>query len=381
MKNKILLFLIAFFNFHSLFASTGLMLEWEEVKGARAYHLQIRDSNQKIVFDEKVGKPFFELKNLEEGTYEHRIGVYNKFGKIVTYTEWESFSVLKVLPPEVIEPKELELEESTEVKKFSITGKNFKKKMKVSLFPSQGNNFPIQEKKIISESEFQIALNMKDYPVGTYNLVLENSPNKKTEIKNFLKVKPKKEQVAETIEPPPTKKEPEKFEEKPEFEEPYPYWKEAWQSTYFPGLGQWNKGHKFKAVGFGILLMGGVVYYFGTVRDFQSAQKKYDETVLRSGLLSSTLPSSSRLGFLTLLANNENAFQVANYKADLTRQAIIGIGVIYTLNILDALLWKKDNVKKEEEISLFPKLFFYSYKDFYSNQFSTEYQFHWNFRF
>lgn len=381
MRTTIMLFTLII-TFNPLLSVTNFILEWEKVEGARAYQLQVRDSNKNLLIDERVEKTQFELNTLEVGTYEHRVGVYNKFGKISAFTEWSPFTVIQTFPPEVSEPKELEFEESLETKTILLKGKNFSKKTRVYLFPSSQTNPKPLDRKILNDSEIQIALNMKDHPVGKYNLLLENSTTKKTELKEFLKVKPKPTEVAEVREEPPTRKETkEEIPKKEEPSEPYPYWKEAWQSTYLPGLGQWNKDHKIKAVGFGVLLVGSIAYYLGTVSDFRSAQRNYDRVVLQSAIFASLFPPQPLLTF-TVIATNENAFQVAYYKAGLTKQAILGVGAIYGLNILDALLWKKSKPEEPEEFSWFPKFFIYTLGSAQGSFGSgTEYQFRWDFKF
>ena len=82
MLNNIILkfILVLFFNLTlALFAddeSNNLenILEWEEVKFSKGYQVQIRNSNKKVLIDEKVNENKYKIK-LPEGVYEERLGV------------------------------------------------------------------------------------------------------------------------------------------------------------------------------------------------------------------------------------------------------------------------------------------------------------------
>jgi len=62
-------------------------LRWQEINGASGYQIEIRDSNQKYILNEKIKKNFFKVTGLSSGKYEHRIGVINKLEKIEGYTD------------------------------------------------------------------------------------------------------------------------------------------------------------------------------------------------------------------------------------------------------------------------------------------------------
>ena len=68
-------------------------LIWQPVENIKFYQLQVRDNEQEIILDEKVTETKYPLE-LEAGKYEHRVGLYNKFGKVYGFSEWIPFVIV-----------------------------------------------------------------------------------------------------------------------------------------------------------------------------------------------------------------------------------------------------------------------------------------------
>ena len=91
---------------------------------------------------------FFKIrKNIEnkyyiklpEGKYEERVGVYNKFGKISGYTEWQNIVINKVYNPQ-IDNNKFSIQNDTNIHKIIIKGNYFTSDTKVIL-KSEKENF------------------------------------------------------------------------------------------------------------------------------------------------------------------------------------------------------------------------------------------------
>ncbi len=66
--------------------------EWDTARSARAYVIEIKDANERMIFVQTVSAPGLALR-LEEGDYFVRITQINKFGKAVSPGLWEPYSV------------------------------------------------------------------------------------------------------------------------------------------------------------------------------------------------------------------------------------------------------------------------------------------------
>jgi len=371
-------------------STTELTLQWEESKGAKAYHIQVKNLEGQILIDEKVKSTEYKVRDLKEGTYEHRVGVYNKFDKLSGFSEWEKIFILPFPIPEVTSTNKYEWEEDSGIKQMKIEGKNFHKKMKVSLYSSSGKEFPIQSLEI-EKKEMNFSIDTKNFPPDSYTVLLESPRGKSSEIKDFVKVKDFIKITKKPVAEPPAKKEvtelpqkdlPTKKTEEPEEEkqvsERYPYWKEAFQSSLLPGYGQWNKDHQVKSIGFATCFLGGVVYYFAAREDFTQTKKRYDQKTIQTSLYPILQPGTT--SSLYSIIENESFYKKAVEKAEEVQSASSTVAFIYALNILDALFWKTSKFDEQSSFYFKPTVEFNSFSTF-SNQVEVQYKINWTLRF
>ncbi len=393
MRKKLYKFFLFFIYLNSFIYSqttTELTLQWEEAKGAKAYQVQVKNSQGEMLVDEKVKSTEYKIKNLREGTYEHRVGVYNKFEKLSGFSEWEKIFILPTPIPEVTSTNQYEWEEDSGIKEMKIEGKNFHKNIKVSLYSSSEREFPIQSLDI-GKKEMTFSIDTKNFPPDSYTVLLESPRGKSTEIKDFIKLKdfikitkkpvagpPAKKEVTELPQKDlPTKKTEEPKEEK-QVSERYPYWKEAFQSSLLPGYGQWNKDHKIKSIGFATFFWGSVFYYFSAREDFQKTKKRYDQRTIQTSfypILQHGITTS-----LYSISENESFYKKTLEKAEIVQSASSMVAFIYALNILDALFWKTSKFDEQSSFYFKPTVEFNSFSTF-TKQIEVEYKINWVFRF
>jgi hypothetical protein len=86
-----LIFISADFIFLSA-QEKKLKIEWDSVAGATGYAVEIKNSLEIIVIDQKTSEPLIEF-SLTQGKYKLRIGAVNKFDKVSAWSDWEDISV------------------------------------------------------------------------------------------------------------------------------------------------------------------------------------------------------------------------------------------------------------------------------------------------
>lgn len=64
-----------------------IQIEWQKVRGASAYLLEIRDEKGDLVFSEKTKETLLSIE-LAPGNYTKRLTVFNPYGQIGETTEW-----------------------------------------------------------------------------------------------------------------------------------------------------------------------------------------------------------------------------------------------------------------------------------------------------
>jgi hypothetical protein len=124
----------------------------------------------------------------------------------------------------------------------------------------------------------------------------------------------------------------------------------AAKSTILPGWGQVSKEHYFSALFFDVGIIVGVAQYKATIDTFHSEKNKYNELVLR-GLLYQAVEGQD-FGLMYGYIASENQFHRAQGTATEAYQASIFLAAMYTLNILDSLLWKTSSDLSENSTTI-----------------------------
>lgn len=365
----------------SMAEESGTLL-WAEVKGAKGYQVQVRDEKNQTVLDKKTPENSFKVK-LPFGKYEHRVGVYNKFGKLGNFSEWVKFAVTKSLVPEITGEKQIEVIISSKRKKISIKGNYLYTYTKVSLQNSR-KQIKLENLKKVSADTVEFEISYEDFSPDVFDLVLENPKKKILKIEKFLVLKNRwdsAETVIRESQDKPAKDVPGKDSPgkeiagkntdpvKPAVKGRYPYWKEAGMSALLPGRGQFMKNQAWKGIVFDGMLVLGAAYYYYSYQEFLQAKNNYNAAVLNgvyftafSRMASGNASSTGLiLGNLSALSNSESKYKRGQDKASAVQGAAILIGLVYTLNILDALLWKvpePDAALEEGRLRMFTNMGF-----------------------
>ncbi|MBK8393743.1 MAG: hypothetical protein IPL26_00650 [Leptospiraceae bacterium] len=325
------------------------ILTWEAIPNANGYQLQIRNESEEIIVEKKTTESSYTL-NLPPGKYSHRVGSYNKFGKISSYSEWFSFNITKTLEPEVTNPKQV-IGSKTELEmKILIEGKNFYKDTLISLKNEIESVAIIKTK--LKKNGYELTIDNENTKIGNYDLTLENPRKKILVIKDFYILK--SEPVISVIPDKPDEnvdKDKVADNDKKETESKvetltYPYWGEAARSALFPGWGQFRKDQKYSGFFFGFSTIVSAAYFYSNYSSFQTAQKDYNQSVTQS-LLFQTLGGGEFVTFYGFFSSEEKLQKAQSASASVFNASII-LASIYSLNVLDALLWKISNKPPEQ---------------------------------
>lgn len=364
----------------SMAEESGTLL-WAEVKGAKSYQVQVKDEQNKIILDKKTTENSFKVK-LPFGKYEHRVGVYNKFGKLGNFSDWVKFAVTKSLVPEVTSEKQIEVIISSKRKKISVTGNYLYTYTKVALQNSR-KQFKLENLRKASADTIEFEISYEDFSPDVFDLILENPKKKILKLEKFLVLKNRwdsAETVIRESQETPGKDSPGKdvagkttpakgTEVKSPVKGRYPYWKEAGMSALIPGRGQFMKNQAWKGLVFDGMLVLGAAYYYYSYQEFLQAKKNYNSAVVNGVYFTafSRMASGSAstgglvMGNLSALSNSESKYKRGQEKASAVQGAAILIGLVYTLNILDALLWRvpePDAAFEEGRIKMFTNMGF-----------------------
>ncbi len=354
MLNKILeiLVLLLFFNI-SIF-STDIeednnienTLEWESVKSAKGYHVQIRNSNKKLIVDEKIIENKYYIK-LPEGKYEERVGVYNKFGKISGYTEWQNIVINKVYNPQ-IDNNKLSIQNDTNIHKIIIKGNYFTSETKVIL-KSEKENIKISELIFKSEKEIEITINLENVSSGIYDLFIINPRNKKGSSLEYLSIIEKNSNLVQSNERSiDTSKVSTFIPEKKALNY-------GIRSAILPGFGQFHKNQKVKSGLYAITFLGSLYYLENLVSAYSENKKQYENSSNLGIILGlQTQNFSNGLIFYNLNQSNQYLSQ-AESKGLQATQVLSVASLVYLVNVFDAI-YSKSN----DEVSIKPGFQFYS---------------------
>ena len=353
MLNKILeiLLLSLFFNI-SIF-STDIednniesTLEWESVKSAKGYHVQIRNSNKKLIVDEKIIENKYYIK-LPEGKYEERVGVYNKFGKISGYTEWQNIVINKVYNPQ-IDNNKFSIQNDTNIHKIIIKGNYFTSDTKVIL-KSEKENIKISEQIFKSEKEIEITINLENVSSGIFDLFIINPRNKKGSSLEYLSIIEKNSNLVQSNERSiDTGKVSTFIPEKKALNY-------GIRSAILPGFGQFHKNQKVKSGLYAITFLGSLYYLENLVSAYSENKKQYENSSNLGIILGlQTQNFSNGLIFYNLNQSNQYLSQ-AESKGLQATQVLSVASLVYLVNVFDAI-YSKSN----EEVSIKPGFQFYS---------------------
>ncbi len=220
-------------------------LEWKPVDGAYAYKVEVRDQSKKVFFEKTIRTNKIDI-SLTTGSYEHRIGVMNKFSKIVGYSNWYPLNVLVSVPP-IIETKgRISSKKGDSEFTFTLDGKNFFEETKIAIV-SSSEKITVDKSEVLSDGKkIKISVNLSDAKPGVYDIIFENPKKKISRKAKFFIVqageKPNKEEQALLAEETKTeeidngiKESKEKTPDKINYQKSL--WGALWRSAVLPGWG------------------------------------------------------------------------------------------------------------------------------------------------
>lgn len=350
MWNKIYILLIVISIQTPLFAQelSDVSLKWEEVEGALGYVLEVRDSEGKVIINERIRTNYYELKGVSPGNIEHRVGVINKFGKVEGFTKWVPIEIVKTREPIILDTivYSAGMDEST--KRIEIKGNHFLENMKVYVLKDGvktfATNVEISKNGTVAYATFAI----EKFPeIGQYDLILEN-PRKKTAIKQKSFILGKDKEQAEVIA---NRQARINRNELPPGYYDTPYWSTMWRSTVFPGWGQnYIDDNSWKLYIYPIVLAGSFAVYNKSTRDFFAARSDYYNSLQLSFLLSSQSDSE-----LLILLNNQTTnarFNRAKVSLNYIKVGMGAVSVFAIYNLVDAFFSVRRNVVIQDEKGL-----------------------------
>lgn len=321
-------------------------LEWESVKSAKGYHVQIRNSNKKLLVDEKIIENKYFI-NLPEGKYEERVGVYNKFGKISGYSEWQKIVINKVYNPQ-IDSNKISIHNDTNIHKIIIKGNYFTSDTKV-LLKSDKENIKISEQIFKSEKEIEITINLENISSGIFDLIIINPRNKKGSSSEYLSIVDKNINLVKSNE---------RSIDKSKISTLIPEKKAIYygvRSAFLPGLGQFHKNQKVKSGLYAITFIGSLYYLENLVSAYSENKKQYENSSNLGIILGlQTQNFSNGLIFYNFNQTNQYLSQ-AESKGVQATQVLSVVSLIYLVNVFDAI-YSKSN----DELSIKPGFQFYS---------------------
>ncbi|EMM88352.1 hypothetical protein LEP1GSC039_3175 [Leptospira santarosai str. 2000027870] len=327
MWNRILLSCVLFSISLSVFGEEeGRYLEWKPVPEAGGYLVEIKDANGRIT-REKTKASRFEV-NLPPGVYEHRIGVFNKFGRLTVFSEWASFEVIVSRAPLISPDSSVKILKKKLGSSLTVKGENFTEAMNATLLLPSGETIKA-EFEFINSKEIRIKTENLNLKEGSYTLSLENPRNKKSAQKGFLVIADSEEELAEIVK---------RNAQDHRILYPEIQWGPAFQSAVLPGWGQSGQDKKYKRWIFPILILSAIVYSAERLSAYNSSVGALDQ----SKKLNQSLFFMDDPAFLPFAAytyvQSQSAYSnaVTHYEQFNTSLEIIVI--LYLLNVLDAAL-------------------------------------------
>ncbi|TGJ99393.1 hypothetical protein EHO59_16150 [Leptospira semungkisensis] len=309
----------------------GVKLEWRQIPDAGGYVVEIKDSRGKIT-REKTNGTQIQLE-LPPGTYEHRIGVLNRYGRVSVFSTWIPFEVILSQKPEILSAEKNKFLNKDLPDTFEIKGKHFTDATKVVLKDSKGNEVSIKSIEVKNSETILVTVDRKKPPEGAVSVRVENPRNKVAEKENYLFVAETESELAAL-----ESKEQKKQTSSAPFR--FDYGAVA-RSAIVPGWGQYyqNKSN-FRTFLFPALLLGAGAYVASEGNSYLNASHALSAARQNNVMYNYAFIHSGNPTFFTLAFYNYSQIApkystaVADYN-----QLEIGIGVVglfYILNLMDA---------------------------------------------
>ncbi|EQA43498.1 hypothetical protein LEP1GSC050_1601 [Leptospira broomii serovar Hurstbridge str. 5399] len=327
------LFIIAsciLFSF-SLFAKDkddGVKLEWKAIPDSGGYLVEIKDSNGRIIREKTSATQI--IVDLKPGTYEHRIGVLNRYGRVSIFSSWIPFDVILSRPPVLTSYTKNSYLSQDLPETFELKGKYLTDVTKVSLRDSNG-----EEVQIIKSIEYKepdtilVYFDKKKVPEGILSLRLENPRNKITETEAFLLVADTPERLA-ALQKRSTPKEPFRFD----------YGAIA-RSAVLPGWGQiYQEKSKIRSYAFPFLIAAAGAYTYYKGESYLHSVKDYDAARRTNALLGYSVAQTGNVAVYPLAVVNylqiPGKYSIASSAYHQVELSIGILAFLYALNLADA---------------------------------------------
>ncbi|MDX1957738.1 MAG: DUF5683 domain-containing protein [Leptospiraceae bacterium] len=332
---------------HSIVSNESKIIElkWKPIPNIQSYSIQIKNDKGKLVYNEKVLEPKFQLK-LEAGKYSYRVGSV-KTGNIA-YSKWIDIEIKVSDIPEILSPVEIN-EITTKAKRIDVKleGKNLFKQSKFFL-ESKKDSLPVKVKNIIN-SELDLEIDSSNKKEEFYTLRIENPRNKNLVKENYL-----------------------------QFYDPISRWEVLKRSALIPGWGQnYRKDKHWHSWFYPISLIGLFSYYSNSAILNNKYRDDYQDT-LKSALLFTSLSQNQDTNFLSIQYSYQLTLLEREIKNtnDIANQTLGVIGSIYIINLLDAAFFHKySSGKKYDETKVKIYLSYSTRKNEYFLESNESYQF------
>lgn len=345
MWNKIFFILIIIFLQLPIYSDESQedILEWSDVRSAKGYQVQIRNSAKKVVIDEKVNENKFKI-NLPEGNYEQRIGVYNKFSKVSAYSDWDKMVVKKVKAPALNSDSINLTDEVLQKKSIIIQGENFTPDTKVFL-ESQSEKISFNNIKILSDKEIELILPEDKKISGSYDILIVNPRNKKFKKEKYINIA-KAERVVDIK---PEQKEENKSDQISQDNlnidkqgTKFSYGNII-RSSILPGWGQYNRGDRWRGITYGGMFLVGLAALNNQYGAYKSSLETYENNTNTGLLLGLSSPTTAGRLVLLNYYQNTQGLQTAEEQLNSVNQIALGVQAIYLVNLIDAIVFNNKN--------------------------------------
>ncbi len=320
-------------------------IEWEPDPEINDYNFQVRDLENKIVFEKNLTGTKASFR-LFPGKYEYRLKALKKDGKL-GFTDWKSFLV-KFGMPSITTPRRVKYSLDELEKDVVIEGKNFDPDMKVSI-SSKDEAIPV-DYKVFNDKTLHLKFNVPNKKNSSYDVTLENPGLKPFKKENYITEKIPLDWIRLKV---------------------------TARSAILPGWGQKYRGDKkWHAYAYPAILIPGALLYFNAINQNASAQKDYNSNLMNQILLGS---SSNQLATILSLQTMQSRSVVNTSYAQANTIGLVLVG-IYALNLVDAFLFH--NYSKPIEISNYGFQFqFLAYQQRIGLNSSTSYELGFSYRF
>ncbi|MFB5650491.1 hypothetical protein ACE5IS_07605 [Leptospira wolffii] len=308
----------------------GVKLEWKPIPDAGGYVVEIKDSRGKIT-REKTNATQIQVV-LPPGTYEHRIGVLNRYGRVSVFSTWIPFDVILSKKPEILAASQSKFLNKDLPDTLEIKGKHFTDGTKITLKDSKGNEIPIKSIEVKDSETIVVTIDKRKAPEGAISLRIENPRNKVAEKDNYLLLAETPEQLAELEE--------EKSSKVSSSSSFFDFGAAA-RSAVLPGWGQaYQNKSKLHTFVFPALIIGAGSYaafqgstYLSSVHSLDAARS--NNILLNAAFLQTGDPTFFNLAFMNYMQISPK-YSAASANFGQLEVAIGVVGLFYLVNLLDA---------------------------------------------